>query len=211
MLSALGRSAPRPVAVVRDDPADQQPAEDQPRDIGERVPADGQRPPLHEDGIDRREWQDEGRHRRGPDALASGPRQDRAGDHRSQASPLRERRACGARAGRRSAAPPRRPASAPSGRSSRPISRRGAANPVDRSTASYQAGAQTPSLARRPRRPGQHRRVERNAARLAQRRQHAARIGKHVLALDHRRRAAEPVGGTIEQFRLRRAGRSRRG
>ena len=29
-----------------------------------------------------------------------------------------------------------------------------------------------------------------------------ARVGEHVLALDHRRRAAEPVGGAVEQFGL---------
>ena len=52
------------------------------------------------------------------------------------------------------------------------------------------------------RRPGQHRGIERNAAGGAERRQHAPRIGEHVLALDHRRRAAEPLRRAVEQFGL---------
>ncbi len=67
-----------PVAVVRHHAADQEPAENEARDIGERIPADGQRPPLHENGIDRRKGQDKRRHRRAPDATGAAWRQGRA-------------------------------------------------------------------------------------------------------------------------------------
>ena len=67
-----------PIRVVRDDAADDEPAEDQTRDIGERVPADGQGPPLHQDGIDGRKRQDERRHTRAPDAPGSWRGQGRA-------------------------------------------------------------------------------------------------------------------------------------
>ena len=69
MLSALGRGRAVPVAVVGDDPANQQPAKDQAGDIGERVPANGQRTPLHKNGIDRWKGQNECWHRGHADAL----------------------------------------------------------------------------------------------------------------------------------------------
>ena len=59
-------------------PANQQPSENKPGDIGERIPADGQRPPLHEDRIDCRERAGRGSASARPDALASGSRQGRA-------------------------------------------------------------------------------------------------------------------------------------
>ena len=73
---------------------------------------------------------------------------------------------------------------------------------VDRSTASYQAGAQTPSVARRP--GAQDSIASSNGTPQAAQsaRQHAARIGQDVLALDHWRRAAEPVRRAVEQFGL---------
>ncbi len=173
MLSALGRLRAGPVPVVRDDAANEEPAEDETRDIGERIPPDGQRPPLDENRIDGRKRQDEHRHRRGPDALASRRRQDRAGWRSSRSSlpsaelvarePLidwlgglgdRPQRfgkilETGFAAGR---CEPRRS--------------------LDRLVPGRSPHAVAwPS----PRRPGQHRRVERHAARFAERRQHALR------------------------------------
>ena len=52
------------------------------------------------------------------------------------------------------------------------------------------------------RRPGQHRGVEGDPAGRAERGQRAARVGEHACALDHRRGAAEPVGGAVEQREL---------
>ena len=52
------------------------------------------------------------------------------------------------------------------------------------------------------RRPGQHRGVEGDPAGRAERGQRAARVGEHLGALEHRRGAAEPVGGAVEQREL---------
>ena len=198
-----------PIAFVGHDPADERPAEHQARDIGERVPADGQRPPLHENGIDRRKGQDKRRHRRAPDATGLEPRQGRHGrfirllERRFRlfkteaARELVRREAVIDRTRRRRD----RLQSCRAGRRTRP---RGAApqSCVDRSTAWYQTGAQTPSVARRP--AAQDSIAASNgtpqAAQSAE--QHAARIGQNVLALDHRRRAAEPLRGAVEQFGL---------
>ena len=51
-------------------------------------------------------------------------------------------------------------------------------------------------------RPGEHRSVEGEPERRAQGAERAARIGLHVAAVDHRRGAAEPVGGAFEQREL---------
>ena len=42
-----------PKLVAADDPADQRPPRDQPADIGERVPANRQRTPFDENGVNR--------------------------------------------------------------------------------------------------------------------------------------------------------------
>ena len=81
MLSALGRALPVPIPVVGDDPANEQPTQDEAGDIGERVPANGQRPPLHENGIDRWKRQNECWHRMHGDALGPNRRQVGALNH----------------------------------------------------------------------------------------------------------------------------------
>ncbi len=169
MLSGLGRGAPPHSAVVGDDAADQRPAGDQPGDIGERVPANRQRAPLKQNGIDRGKWQDERGHKPAGDATGPLSRQER-GEPRPRKSPVKRAarpsgnaippirrrrkrasaRACAAPGARRAGARLRRSVSANRAGRRSPISRRGGAKPVDFSTASYQAGAQTPSLARRP-------------------------------------------------------------
>src|SRR5438309_2230154 len=50
--------------------------------------------------------------------------------------------------------------------------------------------------------PAEHRRVPRDAQRSAQLRQYAFGIREHVIRVDHRRCAAEPVVLALEKFRL---------
>ena len=82
VVDALGAGPfrPSPVAIARDDAADEEPAKDEPSDIGERISSDGQRPPLHENGIDRRKGQNKSRHRRDRDAPGPARRQDSAAE-----------------------------------------------------------------------------------------------------------------------------------
>ena len=91
-----------------------------------------------------------------------------------------------------------------SGRSSRRISGRGLAKPVDRSTASYQAGAQTPSVGRRP---GAQDSIAESKA-TPQASHSASRTprgsAEHVLTLDDRRRLSQSIGRAIEKLGLRR-------
>ena len=72
-----GPGAAAPVAIVGDDSADQSPAGNQPDDIGERVPAYGERPEMHEHRVDHGIWQQENGHRRRPDAMREKRGQER--------------------------------------------------------------------------------------------------------------------------------------
>ena len=76
-----------PISVVGDDPANERPTEDEAGDIGERVPADGERTPLHDDGIDRWKGQNKCWHRPHADALGRGV----ASSRRAQSGPRAER------------------------------------------------------------------------------------------------------------------------
>ena len=114
---------------------------------------------------------------------------------------LRRPKVCGAPDARRAVARRRRSAST---------------NPADRRNAArggrYEArrlldlgvpGRRPDAVAVAPsRQPGEHRLVEAEIERGAQRGQRTARIGLQVTAVDHRRRATEPVGGAVEQRQL---------
>ena len=66
MLSAVGRGRAVPVALVGDDAADQRPAGDEPADIGERIPANRQRPEVQQHRVNRWERQEKHGHRLKP-------------------------------------------------------------------------------------------------------------------------------------------------
>ena len=62
MLAGLGRARPPPRRIGDEDAPDQRPAENEARDIGQRIPANGERTQLNKDRIDRGKGQGKERH-----------------------------------------------------------------------------------------------------------------------------------------------------
>ncbi len=87
IVDAVGAWAlcPIPIPLVGHDPANEQPTQDKAGDIGERVPADRQRTPLHEHRIDRWKRQNKCWHRGHADALGPARRQVGALDRELEA------------------------------------------------------------------------------------------------------------------------------
>ena len=73
---------------------------------------------------------------------------------------------------------------------------------MERQTASYQCGAQTPSLARGPAGQCSMRSVKARPASAQSARRWASRRAQEALAVDHQRRAAQALGHAVEQLGL---------